>query len=599
MEAQDIKNNYISLKESNEALLAKLKKRSFLLSMLRLVVFLGGGILSAVAFSYSVTGGIATIIVTLSVFLVLLREFASCSGKISFIGNLVRINENELRALDGDFSVFDGGSEMIDPNHDFSYDTDLFGPDSLFQYLNRTITGPGRRLLAAWLLRPYDLRWKIPERQEAVRELAGKLNWRQHFMAGGLDRPLDEKDIDSLGNWLNDSEVGLLSTALKFSSRILPSAAILVLILAITGFFPPTAFVLLFLLNLFVIGINLKNTNRIHSVVSQKHNFLSSAGQLISSFEKEQFCSSVLKGIQEKIWTEQGSAAKKIEELGRIIKSFDNRLNLFVGFLLNGLLLWDFHCIMKLERWKKASAGRLPEWLNLLGEIDGLNSLANFTFNNPDYCFPCLSNEMPVIETSGMGHPLLKRETRVSNDFIVGRRGHVIIITGANMAGKSTFLRTVAVNIILAMTGAPVCAGEMIFSPVRLFTSMRTTDSLSHNESYFYAELKRLKILKERLENDSNIFFILDEILKGTNSTDKSTGSKLFLKRLIEIGGTGMIATHDISLGEMEKEFPGNVVNKCFEIEIDGEKISFDYVLRDGITRKMNASVLMKQMGIL
>jgi DNA mismatch repair ATPase MutS len=167
------------------------------------------------------------------------------------------------------------------------------------------------------------------------------------------------------------------------------------------------------------------------------------------------------------------------------------------------------------------------------------------------------------------------------------------------MAGKSTFLRTVAVNMILGMTGAPVCAREMILTPVKLFTSMRTVDSLSQNESYFYAELKRLKILKEKLENGENIFFVLDEILKGTNSTDKSLGSKQFLGKLVDLGGTGMIATHDISLGEMESAYPGKVFNLCFEIGIDGENISFDYLLHDGITRKMNAAFLMKQMGIV
>jgi DNA mismatch repair ATPase MutS len=167
------------------------------------------------------------------------------------------------------------------------------------------------------------------------------------------------------------------------------------------------------------------------------------------------------------------------------------------------------------------------------------------------------------------------------------------------MAGKSTFLRTVAVNYILGMAGAPVCASGMKFLPVRLFTSMRTTDSLMNNESYFYAELKRLKLLKVRIENGESILFILDEILKGTNSADKSMGSKLFLKKLAELNATGLIATHDTSLGEMEREFPAGVLNKCFEIEIDGDRIKFDYILRDGITRKMNAALLMKQMGIL
>jgi DNA mismatch repair ATPase MutS len=253
---------------------------------------------------------------------------------------------------------------------------------------------------------------------------------------------------------------------------------------------------------------------------------------------------------------------------------------------------------MKLEKWRRSAASGLPEWLNLLGKSDGLISLANYSFNNPENSFPEVVKNLPVLEALRMSHPLLKRETRISNDFSVGQRGQVSIITGANMAGKSTFLRTVAVNMVLGMTGSPVCAERMRFTPLKLFTSMRTVDSLSHNESYFYAELKRLKALKERLEKGEDIFFILDEILKGTNSTDKSLGSKQFLRRIIDLGGTGLIATHDISLGEMEAEYPGNVVNKCFEIEIDGENIKFDYLLRDGITRKMNAAALMRQMGI-
>jgi len=167
------------------------------------------------------------------------------------------------------------------------------------------------------------------------------------------------------------------------------------------------------------------------------------------------------------------------------------------------------------------------------------------------------------------------------------------------MAGKSTFLRTVGVNLILAMSGTTVCSGKLSFRPVILFTSMRTTDSLSGNESYFYAELKRLRILKERLDSDENHFFILDEILKGTNSEDKSTGSKMFLGKLAEKSGTGLIATHDISLGEMEKEHPQVIFNKCFEVEISGETVTFDYKLRDGITRHMNAGILMRQMGII
>lgn len=598
MDREDIKRKYLDIKEENEQVLATLKRKQLLVSLLRLLVFLGGSILSVFAFGYSVIAGILTLSITIFLFLLLLKKFAGYSNKITLTLNLVRINKDELKAMEGDFSAFDGGSDHIDPKHDFSGDIDLFGEDSLFRYLNRTVTGPGRSLLAGWLSDPYDLRYDVRKRQEAVKELASKLSWRQQFTAFGLDKPLDDKEIKSLSKWLNESDNFFSSRIWKILTFILPALCAIVFLLVVARVIPFMVFILVFLFNLFLIGIFIKKTNRVHSMISQKHAFLSSVEDLVESFENEEFNSPFLISIKKKIFMEQDSVARKIKELDNIIRAFDRRLNLFVGFILNGFLLWDFQCLLRLGKWRGSASSSLPVWLNLLGEVDALNSLANYAYNNPDHSFPVIEKGEPLIEALKTGHPLLKREIRVDNDFSVQKRGLVFIITGANMAGKSTFLRTVAVNMVLAMTGAPVCAGSMSFSPVKLFTSMRTTDSLSQNESYFYAELKRLKILKERLENGENIFFILDEILKGTNSTDKSLGSKLFLRRLIELGGTGLIATHDISLGEMENEFSGNVVNKCFEIEIDGEKISFDYLLRDGITRKMNAAVLMKQMGI-
>jgi hypothetical protein len=598
MNPEDIRKTYIDLKQKNEILLAGLKKYQLLISLLRLFVFIAGGIFSAVAFSHTVIGGIIALLVTIICFLLLVKKYEDYSGKILITQNLVTINDNEINALDGDYSSFDGGSDLNDTKHDFSGDIDIFGEDSLFRYLNRTVTGSGRSQLAGWLSEPYDLREEITERQDAVRELSGKLTWRQQFMAFGLNKPLNEKEIRSLHDWLNESDDSYSSLLMKISSYVLPLAAIVTLLLVISGVLPFMVFLLLYVFNLFLITLFLKKSNRIHAMVSRKQLFLSSFEQLVGSFEKEHFTSDVLAAIKEKLCASQGSVAFKIKELNNIINAFDNRLNLFVGLILNGFLLWDFHCIMKLEKWRRSAASSLPLWLDLLGKTDGLNSLANYAYNNPDNSFPEVGENGPLLQAVRMGHPLLKRETRVSNDFSVWQRGQVFIITGANMAGKSTFLRTVAVNMVLGMTGAPVCAEKMRLTPLNLFTSMRTVDSLSHNESYFYAELKRLKALKERLENSEDIFFILDEILKGTNSTDKSLGSKQFLRRVIDLGGTGLIATHDISLGEMEIEYPMNVVNKCFEIEIDEENISFDYLLRDGITRKMNAAALMRQMGI-
>ncbi len=598
MNQEKIRKTYSDIKEQNELLLAGLKKKQLLISLLRLLVFVGGGILSVIASGYSAAGTIFVILVTLFSFLLLVKKFGDYSDKITITVNLIRINNNEINALEGDYSAFDGGKNRIDPKHDFSDDIDLFGDDSLFRYLNRTVTGPGRSLLAGWLSDPYSLRELVPERQKAVGELAGKLAWRQQFMANGLDKPLNEEEIEDLSRWLNETDNFYSSVYMKLSCIILPVAVVTTLLLVIAGALPFIFFVFLFLLNLMVIGIFIKKSNKVHAMVSQKHIFLSSIGELIKSFEKEEFTSSLLADVKNKISGEEGSVAEKIRKLDTIIWRFDSRLNLFAGLILNGLLLWDFQCIRQLEKWRGSAASGLPRWLNLIGEVDGLMSFANYAYNNPDHCFPVVIDEGPVLEAFRMGHPLLKKETRVDNDFTIHRPGQVIIITGANMAGKSTFLRTVAVNMVLALAGAPVCAEKMRLSPVRLFTSMRTTDSLSRNESYFYAELKRLKTLKEKLEMRENDFFILDEILKGTNSTDKSTGSRMFLRRLVELGGTGLIATHDISLGDMEDEFPENIENKCFEIDIDGENINFDYKIHDGITRKMNATLLMKQMGI-
>ena len=269
-----------------------------------------------------------------------------------------------------------------------------------------------------------------------------------------------------------------------------------------------------------------------------------------------------------------------------------------MGFVLNGFLLWDLHCVRSLEKWKENSVSLLPALLDNIGQIDAFNSLANFAFNNPGYSWPVIDGDGPVIDAVEIGHPLIDDERRICNNFSIQKDGLIIIITGANMAGKSTFLRTVAVNYILGMTGAPVCAREMKFRPMKIFTSMRTIDSLSQNESYFYAELKRLKILREKIENEKEVLFILDEILKGTNSTDKTLGSKLFIRKIIELGGTGLIATHDTSLSEISKDFPEVILNKCFEIEIAGDKISFDFKLREGVTTRMNAALLMKEMGI-
>ncbi len=599
MGKNELKERYLSSASVYWHLEKTEDKILLLLSASRFVVFTGGLILAWIAFSKSVFAGIILMILLIVLFLWLIKLFSDHSKRKEFLRNLIQINQNEAEALSGNFSAFDEGSSYIDIRHDFSFDVDLFGASSLFQYLNRTVTGYGRDILAGWLSDPFKLAGNFALRQKAISELAVKDKWRHQFMASGMGTPLEKNDITELLQWIGTTEGIRPSSIKEFLNIALPVSAIATLLLLITGILPYQIFILIFLINLLYITVGLKKINEVHNALTKKFNFLQSMYGLLMAFEDESFSSTELNKIKLNISGETASAAYSVRKLGRLIQAFDTRNNQLVGVILNGLLLWDYQSISRLEKWKSEYRTLFPVWLEMVGQVDAYISLGNYAFNNPAFAYPEESGNSDMFSATDLGHQLIDETKRVCNNFSLGKNGTVCIISGANMAGKSTFLRTIAINYILAMTGAPVCAKDMKFIPGKLFTSMRTIDSLSDNESYFYAELRRLNMLKSKIENGEPVFFILDEILKGTNSADKSTGSKLFLQRIIAGGGTGLIATHDTSLGNLESDYPGVIINKCFEIEIDGENISFDYKLHDGITQKMNAVFLMRQMGIL
>lgn len=571
-----------------------------ILSVLRLICFAGGSFLVIFLFlERHTTFALAALPVFTVLFLYLLKLYSDHSDRKQFAANMASININEAAALNGDLAKFDPGERYINHSHDFSFDIDLFGEKSLFRYLNRTVTGFGRDLLADWLSDPFPLASDLAGRQEVVRELAGKIRWRQEFMAEGKSVPLEKHHTDKLLRWLNETPVTGSGSVKKAVLLIVPALTLAAFILTVAGMLHYSLLLLIMILNLAYVSAGLARTNQVHRAVSGSYIYLSSANKLLSLFSKEQFRSVYLQKMSDDIAGSVDSASVAVKKLGNLIQAFDSRLNLLVGFGLNAFLLWDYHCLHRLERWKASYRDSFPGWIAILGKIDAFSSLANYAYNNDAFVYPVLSPNGKVISARDLGHPLINEDRRVTNDFNLERQGSICIITGANMAGKSTFLRTVAVNLITGMTGSPVCASYMEFIPVKLFTSMRTTDSLPDNESYFYAELKRLRNLKSRIHEGEPVIFILDEILKGTNSADKTLGSKLFLNKLVSYSGTGLIATHDISLGELEKDHPGNVINMCFEITIEGESVHFDYKLRRGITRNMNAALLMRQMGIL
>jgi len=599
MKSEERREYYLKRAEKYSQLESVEEKRLFYLSVLRFVTFIGGFVLIYFGFLYKPTAGLLLIPAVTVMFLYLLILYSSHSRKKSFYSSLSIINLNEAGAVSGDLSPFEAGNSYIDTGHDFSNDVDLFGNSSLFQYLNRTVTGYGRDILAGWLSNPYPLASELTSRQDAVSELAAKDNWRQEFLAHGMKKVIEKSDVATLLKWMEEGTIIRSSTVKLILIWVLPAITLLSLLLVASGTIHYSIFTFIFLANLLFVSSGLRKINKIHNDVSGKYNYLSSMDELLKAFNNESFDSKILNSIKLNVSGKKVSAAIAVKKLGRLIQAFDSRMNFIVGFMLNGLLLWDYHSIYRLEKWKAEYKELFPTWLEMLGRIDALISLGNYAFNNPHFVYPVISDGNRILSALKLGHPLIDEKQRICNDFSLERSGTVCIISGANMAGKSTFQRTVAVNYILGMAGAPVCADKMEFTTLQLFTSMRTTDSLSHNESYFYAELKRLKVLKSRIENGEKILFILDEILKGTNSADKSLGSRLFLQKLVRLGGTGLIATHDISLGELENDYPGVIINKCFEIEIEGETINFDYKLQEGITHKMNAAFLMKQMGII
>lgn len=598
MEQSDLKQRYLDSVLAYRELESKEDRLLVILSVLRLFTFTGGLIIAWLGFSHSAVMGSFFCVLVIIAFLILLKLYSEHSSKKEFYSNLVKINQDEAGALTGDFSVFESGLQYLDIKHDFSFDVDLFGNASLFQYINRTVTSYGRDILAKWMSNPFRLSPDMEKRQAAVKEIALRDKWRHEFMAHGMRTTLSAKEISGLISWLGEPYFINSSLLTKLLLYLLPSAALISLILLILGQVPYPVFLLIFLINLLHVAAGLKKINNIHNSLTSKYNFLSSITALLNTFSEEDFSSGVLNEIKLGISGKKSSAAVSVRKLGRLIQAFDSRTNMLVGVFLNGLFLWDYQTISRLEKWKSENKSFFPVWLEMIGQVDALISLGNYAYNNADFVYP-VKSENEMFSAKDLGHQLIDRKRRVCNDFTLGKEGTICIISGANMAGKSTFLRTIAINYILGMIGAPVCATQMCFKPAKLFTSMRTMDSLSENESYFYAELRRLNLLKIKVESGDPVFFILDEILKGTNSEDKSTGSRLFLKKLIERKGTGLLATHDTSLGKMEAENTGIIKNKCFEIDIDGENIRFDYKIQDGITQKMNAVFLMRQLGIL
>ncbi len=514
------------------------------------------------------------------------------------IRNKIIANNEELNYLQSDFSGFKNGNIFIDSNHNFSHDLDLFGEKSLFQSINRTSSFESEKELANLLKHPFSSVHEIHKRQEAISELAKKPEWREDFRAKGKIYALEDDKEKLVSSWKEEEIFGFDNTALwDFTLWGVPVFMCLVLLLAYLSVIPWGLAILTSVLPLGLVGKKLKLINQQHAKISQFLPILQQNAELTKLIENETFQAASLKELQQKLKNGEVIASKEISQLAKLTQQLDNRSNPIFAIVMNVLFLWDLRYLFRLKHWLNKNESNLAPWFEVVHKMESYLSLASYSFNNSSYCLPQTSSN-EILKTSGLAHPLLPQTTRIPNDFSITNLHEFVIITGANMAGKSTFLRAIGTNLILANCGAPVCAKEFIFKPIPLFSSMRTSDSLKNNESYFYSELKRLQAIVEQLKTGQELFVILDEILKGTNSKDKAEGSKKFVKQILKYKAAGIIATHDLSLCSLKEEFPKQIQNNYFDVEIENDQLVFDYKLKDGICSNMNAEFLMKKMGI-
>ena len=515
---------------------------------------------------------------------------------------LAQINENELAYANKKYTQFANGDAYVDAAHPYTVDLDIFGDYSFFQYTNRASTIIGQQRYADYLQKN-TTPTEILNRQEATTELRKKLDWRQNLQAHGLATEDDLEHLKLLETWLKEPAFVLPNKGYQLAIWLVPIWFILSILIAIF-YLPNLAAVLLFLPQAWLIKKTFQQVTHVHLQTTYAEKTLAHYARLIEHIEKEKFQSNKLAQLQEAFFGKNiaaNSSAKKnasayIDDLSKIIRQLNVRYNPF-AIVLNLSMMWDLKYILKLEKWKRDLKENLPQWFESLAEFEAILSLATLHYNHDDWTFPTV-HENPVFTGIALGHPLIEREKRICNDIEIPTKGHIKLITGSNMAGKSTFLRTVGLNIVLAMSGAPVCAKKLELPMLQVYTSMRTQDALHESTSSFYAELKRLKFIIEAVENGDNILFLLDEILKGTNSKDRHTGSKALIQQLIDSKGSGIIATHDLELGALEATSGGSVENLRIEVEIKDGKLFFDYKLKKGVSESFNATVLMKQMGI-
>lgn len=566
-------------------------------AIFRAILFLVIALISFVIYQY-LNGDyvIAVVIIGISIFLFSVNKHL----KIKYLRDrnsiLSTLNEDEIKRLDNVFTRTETGEQFAESNHFYASDLDIFGKQSLFKLLNRTHTYTGSSTLANWLKFPAQ-KTEILNRQESIEELSVKIDFRQNLEASAMLIEEVSESTQKLISWSQEPENETIKKPIFQYGKFLPYVTVSLILTWAFGYIPIGYPLLMLIIHGFIL-------KQIYDIVSNAldqtirlSSTLKAYANLSELIVNEVFTHQKLKDLQ----TELSEASPSIRRLEDILNKLGNRANPIFALFVGIPLLWDIQYFIKLEKWKKSYQRNLPRWLVSIAEFETLNSFAGLRFANPDFIKPEISEDVILLKTKGLAHPMIRRTKRIANDIELVGEGKTIIITGSNMSGKSTFQRTVAANMVLALAGSVVCAEAFTCSCMQVFTSMRTQDSLEEDTSSFYAELKRLKTLilavnSKKFENLPILYF-LDEILKGTNSKDRHEGAKALMLQLHKTTTSGFISTHDVELGD-EFDDQGFVENYSFSSEVVNNDLVFDYKLRLGVCHSFNASMLMKGIGI-
>lgn len=533
--------------------------------------------------------------IPIAVFVVVVKRQNTLSKTESYLKNLSWVYQNEVNLINGEENGYDHGGTFESEDHPYASDLDIFGRSSLFSLINRCSTKIGLLSLSHHLANECTPK-EILNRQIAIKEITTKIDLTFSFRANlrGHDvskiEQIKHQLKNQLANQLKFTENSFLRIYVKALPFIITTLLIAIIVIGAKFW---GALVFIALLNATVIFFYAKQINAVYYGFSGGSSVLTNYATAIKWTEDGGWESSYIKDL----FSSSDKVSEHLKKLAKIIQAFDVRLNILLSSVLNFFLLWDLRCSIKLDEWHQTASLNVENGLDRIGRFEELIAMATLSYNHPHWTFPVL-NDTFVLQAEEMGHPLIAEQKRISNDFNLLSSPTVDIITGSNMAGKSTFLRTLGINMVLAYAGAPVCAKQMTLSVFKILTYMRIKDSLNESTSTFKAELNRLKMILTQVELHQDALVLIDEMLRGTNSRDKFLGSKVFIEKLIHLKTPTLFATHDLQLSELEAIHPNSVRNYHFDIQIANGEMDFDYQLKAGPCTIFNAAILLKEIGL-